>query len=325
MEFEEFIQEDEGFFSSSDIEDNLGLDMVDPLSEIEFEEPQSTDEEEDRIIDEKFKLLYGYFKDMAREPLLTRKEEIEISAKIKKCEAMIGEIKLLLDKLLKEKYAKSKRNGHRNCRTKELSKRIKIVNSFIKVYSKTAQRLKDRFIKSNLRLVVSIAKRYLEMGLPFADLIQEGNMGLMRTVDRFDHTRGCKFSTYASWWIHQAIGRSLIEQARTIKVPIYLLEQERKVYRAISMLRKELGRKPTPEEIANKLNFSVNFVRLLLNAKKDVTSLDSPIEHWEQTTLLDFIVDEALPAPDSVTDKEALKGKIREALTLLTPREDEII
>ncbi|MDA2920758.1 hypothetical protein MYX76_14925, partial [Desulfobacterota bacterium AH_259_B03_O07] len=138
MEFKGLIQEDEGVFPSSDIEDALVLDLIDSPYEIELEEALSTDDEEDKVLDEKFRLLYAYFKDMAREPLLTRKEEIEISARIKKCGAMTGEIKVILDKLLKEKDAKSSRNGHRNGRGKELSKQIKILNAFLKVYSERA-------------------------------------------------------------------------------------------------------------------------------------------------------------------------------------------
>jgi len=325
MEFKGLIQEDEGVFPSSDIEDALVLDLIDSPYEIELEEALSTDDEKDKALDEKFRLLYAYFKDMSSESLFTQREEIEVSAKIKKCESRAGEIKVILDKLLKEKDAKSSRNGHRNGRGKDLSKQIKILNAFMKVYSERAKRLKGNFVKANLRLVVSMAKRYLGRGLPLLDLIQEGNLGLMRAVERFDHTKGYKFSTYASWWINQGMSRAQHSQTKTVRVPLYLLEQTSKVYRVISILHKEMGRRPTPEEISQRSGVSVKDVKRIIKAANDAISLDSSILDGEKTTFLDFIVDEAIPAPDSLTDKQALKGEIRKALKLLTPREDEII
>ena len=329
MEFKGLIQEDKGVFPSSDIEDALVLDLMDSPYEIELEEALSTDDEEndeeDKVLDEKFRLVDAYFKDLASESLFTQREEIEVSAKIKKCEARAGETKVILDKLLKEKDVKSSRNGLRNGRGKDLSKQIKILNAFLKVYSETAKRLKGNFVKANLRLVVSMAKRYLGLGLQLQDIIQEGNLGLIRAVERFDHTKGYKFSTYASWWINQRMSRAQHEQTRTIRVPVSLLEQTSKVYRVISILQKEMGRRPTPEEISQRSGVSVKVVKRIIKAANYAISLDSSILDGGKTTFLDFIVDEAIPAPDSLTDKQALKGEIRKSLKLLTPREDEII
>ncbi len=328
----EFIQENGEALMPLEIEDDSILDMVEPESELEPKESESTENEEERWVpDEQFRLLYVYFKDMGTEPLLTSREEVEVSAKIKKCEAKAREIKAFLDKFSKRKNGKSKmaykKNGHHggNGNGKALSKRVQKLGAFMKAYMERAKEFKERFVKANLRLVVSIAKRYMGRGLPLPDLIQEGNVGLMRAVERFDHTKGYKFSTYASWWIHQAISRSLLDQTRTIRVPVYVLEQASKVHRTSSMLHKETGRKPFPEEIAQKSGISVEGVKRILESTSDVVHLDSPILDGEKTTLLDFIPDEGSPAPDSIMAKDMLIQRIKEALLTLSHRENEIV
>lgn len=324
-EIDDVMLEDEEAFLPLDIEDNLMVDEEESEVQLDEGEAHRDQGEEQDTPDESFRLLNAYFKDMAVEPLFSSKKEIEISAKIKKCEAKAREIRSLLDKTSDMSVGKRVLKPGRNGRERYTRKRLERLNALMRAYTAQARELKDRFIKANLRLVVSIANRYRGQALPLSDLIQEGNSGLMKAVDRFDHTKGFKFSTYASWWIHQAVLRALQEQTRTIKVPVYLLEQSNKVYRIASMLSKKLGRKPTPEEIAQTSGIAPEIVNRIIKAQNDATSLDSPILNGEKATLLDFIVDEDLQSPDSLMAKASLGGRLREALSLLTPREQEII
>ncbi|HEX3034665.1 MAG TPA: sigma-70 family RNA polymerase sigma factor, partial [Thermodesulfobacteriota bacterium] len=322
-----FIQEEDAPVSL-DIEEDSFVDAVDADSDFENGELsfiETSEEEEYEAPDEQFRLLYVYFKDMANELLLSSKEEVEVSATIKKCEVKARDIESRLNKLSNRGLNKDKGNGNKNGKAKFSQKEMDQLCAFMKVYAEKAKLLKGRFIKANLRLVVSIAKRYMGRGLPLPDLIQEGNVGLMRAVERFDHTKGYKFSTYASWWIHQAISRALLDQTRTIRVPVYVLEQASKVYRISSTLNKQMGRKPLPQEIAEEAGISVEGVKRILDAANDVVHLDTPIFDGEKTTLLDFVPDEGALLPDSAIAKEGLTHKIRESLSLLTPREEEII
>ena len=324
-----FNQEEDEAYPVINVGDNgLSEDEPEFSFEIEDSQPVETQVEDKWTPDEQFRLLYVYFKDMAVESLLTAKEEVDVSAQIKKCEAKAIELTINIDKLKKKQdsLVKKQANTESNYPTKgDLTKRIESMTAFIRVFSDRAREMKERFVKANLRLVVSISKRYMGRGLPLTDLIQEGNVGLMRAVERFDHTKGYKFSTYASWWIHQAISRALLDQTRTIRVPVYVLEQASKVYRISSMLHKEMGRKPLPDEVAEIAGISVEGVKRILESTNDAARLDTPIMDGEKTTLLDFISDEKAPAPDSVMATTALTQEIREALNVLTPREEEII
>lgn len=313
------------------IGDSSMVEMED--SDYEFEQPDTKalkkieEEEQQWTPDEQFRLLYSYFKDMSIEPLLTAKEEVEVSAKIKKCESRAREMHKLVEKNTNGNLdLRGLRGKKRAERIEEISKRLDRVIGYKSAYSDRARVLKERFVKANLRLVVSIGKRYMGRGLPLSDLIQEGNVGLMRAVERFDHTKGYKFSTYASWWIHQAISRALLDQTRTIRVPVYVLEQASKVYRISSMLHKELGRKPLPEEVAEEAGISVEGVKRILEATtNDAVRLDTPILDGEKATLLDFVADDGSPTPDSVMAMDGLMKRIRESFEILTPREEEII
>jgi len=324
---ENYSEQEEESYSSLGFRDDVLIEGEEADFGFEIEDNAASEdhEEEEWTPDEQFRLLYVYFKDMAVESLLTAKEEIEVSAQIKNCESKTRELTSHIQKLSRKKDSFSGKKKSRTITEKELAKRIESLMAFVKVYSERASDLKERFVKANLRLVVSISKRYMGRGLPLTDLIQEGNVGLMRAVERFDHTKGFKFSTYASWWIHQAISRALLDQTRTIRVPVYVLEQASKVYRISSMLHKELGRKPLPDEVAEVAGISVEGVKRILESTNDAARLDTPILDGEKTTLLDFISDDNSPAPDSVMANTALTHEIRDALNILTSREEEII
>jgi RNA polymerase primary sigma factor len=204
---------------------------------------------------------------------------------------------------------------------RQLKKKLKRVESSLY----RAKKAKSELIEANLRLVVSIAKKYTNRGLQFLDLIQEGNIGLMKAVDKFEYQRGYKFSTYATWWIRQAITRAIADQARTIRIPVHMIETINKLIRTSRYLVQEHGREPTPEEIAEKMEFPLEKVRKVLKIAKEPISLETPIGEEEDSHLGDFIEDKKVVSPADAVINFNLSERTRKVLTTLTPREEKVL
>jgi len=240
-----------------------------------------------------------YLKEMARVPLLSTKEEVCLA---KTLEAGRDAQSTIRD------------NGSDPAHQAELLDLVR-----------KGEAARDHLIKANTRLVVSIAKKYMGRGVPFLDLIQEGNLGLMKAVEKFDYTRGYRFSTYATWWIRQTITRSIADQGRTIRVPVHMSDRIRRLYNTARELEQEHGRRPTPEEIAAEMNIEPRKVQWMLRVSWRPLSLERPVGKDEDSELVSFIEDESSPVPNQSAYQTLLGDKVEEMLTTLNPREARIL
>jgi len=202
---------------------------------------------------------------------------------------------------------------------------IKDINREVSIGEAKARRAKKEMVEANLRLVISIAKKYTNRGLQFLDLIQEGNIGLMKAVDKFEYRRGYKFSTYATWWIRQAITRSIADQARTIRIPVHMIETINKLNRISRQMLQEMGREPTPEELAVRMEMPEDKVRKVLKIAKEPISMETPIGDDEDSHLGDFIEDQSVSSPIDQATMESLRETTHSVLAQLTPREAKVL
>ena len=202
---------------------------------------------------------------------------------------------------------------------------VKDINRRMSIGEARARRAKKEMVEANLRLVISIAKKYTNRGLQFLDLIQEGNIGLMKAVDKFEYRRGYKFSTYATWWIRQAITRSIADQARTIRIPVHMIETINKLNRISRQMLQEMGREPTPEELGERMDMPEDKIRKVLKIAKEPISMETPIGDDEDSHLGDFIEDSTMESPIDSATVESLKEATREVLSGLTAREAKVL
>ena len=240
-----------------------------------------------------------YFKEMARVPLLTNPEEVTL--------------------------AKAVRRGRDAAKTLRRMRPSSQRRARLERYVNEAQLAREQLIKANTRLVVSIAKKYIGRGVPFLDLIQEGNLGLMKAVEKFDYTRGFRFSTYATWWIRQTITRAIADQGRTIRVPVHMSDRIRRLYKTARQLEQANGRKPTAEEIAEEMDIEPRKVQWMLKVSWRPLSLELPVGEDEDAELGSFIEDETTPSPTQTVHERLLHEKVEEVLSTLSPREARIL
>lgn len=290
--------------NDDDVDDDIILDDEDEVEveKIDLSVPEGVSVEDP---------VRMYLKEIGKVPLLSADEEIELAQNMEDRAVATEKINVLKGRL----------DGASEEEKAEIKEEIKTLQRDV---DKGAD-AKKRLAEANLRLVVSIAKRYVGRGMLFLDLIQEGNLGLIKAVEKFDYKKGYKFSTYATWWIRQAITRAIADQARTIRIPVHMVETINKLIRVSRQLLQELGREPSPEEIAKEMNMPVERVREILKISQEPVSLETPIGEEEDSHLGDFIKDDNVPVPADAAAFTLLKEQLEEVLGTLTEREQKVL
>lgn len=290
--------------NDDDVDDDIILDDEDEVEveKIDLSVPEGVSVEDP---------VRMYLKEIGKVPLLSADEEIELAQNM-------GDGAVATEKI---NVLKGRLDGASEEEKAEIKQEIKTLQRDV---DKGAD-AKKRLAEANLRLVVSIAKRYVGRGMLFLDLIQEGNLGLIKAVEKFDYKKGYKFSTYATWWIRQAITRAIADQARTIRIPVHMVETINKLIRVSRQLLQELGREPSPEEIAKEMNMPVERVREILKISQEPVSLETPIGEEEDSHLGDFIKDDNVPVPADAAAFTLLKEQLEEVLGTLTEREQKVL
>ena len=290
--------------NDDDVDDDIILDDEDEVEveKIDLSVPEGVSVEDP---------VRMYLKEIGKVPLLSADEEIELAQNMEDGAVATEKINVLKGRL----------DGASEEEKAEIKAEIKTLQRDV---DKGAD-AKKRLAEANLRLVVSIAKRYVGRGMLFLDLIQEGNLGLIKAVEKFDYKKGYKFSTYATWWIRQAITRAIADQARTIRIPVHMVETINKLIRVSRQLLQELGREPSPEEIAKEMNMPVERVREILKISQEPVSLETPIGEEEDSHLGDFIKDDNVPVPADAAAFTLLKEQLEEVLGTLTERAQKVL
>ncbi|MCK5390986.1 MAG: sigma-70 family RNA polymerase sigma factor [Deltaproteobacteria bacterium] len=302
--------------SSNESEQN----SLDDVIEIDFSSNKNTYQELEKNdaqldtekINQNYRLQFAYYKDLNGEELLNKRDEVVLSAQMKICKARAEIISDYLS-------SKSSKNEHTAKRKRAY------LETLLRLFTNRALKLKEKFIKSNLRFVIELANRYQARGLPMSDLIQEGNIGLMKAVEKYDHTKGFKFSTYSAWWIHQSLSRAIMEQTKVISIPVYLQEQGSKVYRTKAMLEHNTDKVAQPEEIAQVASISADLVSTILKGRELTVPLELSAVDEDTRTYLDIVPDPNSKRAEHYIAAHSMTSKIRNSLSRLSEREREIL
>lgn len=313
--------------------------LQDETTDYDAKAKKSKKKDNNYKFNQELRLVNAYFKEVGCEILLKAKDEIYLAAKIKECELqaikVIKVLKIISGSTFKGSVEDVAQQYRNLLNESSLKKRVgredyKVVQKHVvalEVYVKKAAQLRNFFVRANLRLVASMAKKYVGRGVPFLDLIQEGNLGLIKAVERYDHTKGYRFSTYACWWINQAMNRGVFNQTRTVKIPAYVLEKAGKVWSERAKFIDETGHEPHPREIASKVDMSLENVKQVLESKNgnNMVRLDSPVWDGEKATYMDYMEDSQTLPVDTLIAEVSIPSSVIHALELLDERERDVV